>query len=118
MYSIARGYPAGPRPLYHLAEVNAAAPEFVTIHGGEKATDAAIALGLPGQSGHPIMVATINQVIAAANRQNVKTGIPTSDPGAILRLREQGLRSVSSVFGALGGIFISALAAIIPGWRR
>lgn len=41
------GYPAGPRPLYHLTDVEAASPALLTIHGGEKATDAAAALGLP-----------------------------------------------------------------------
>ena len=41
------GYPDGLRPLYRLPDVLAAAPGLITIHGGEKATDAAAALGLP-----------------------------------------------------------------------
>ena len=41
------GYPTGPRPLYRLADVQAAAPDLMTVHGGEKAADAANALGLP-----------------------------------------------------------------------
>lgn len=40
------GYPAGPRPLYRLQELQAAAPDLITIHGGEKAADAAAGLGL------------------------------------------------------------------------
>lgn len=40
------GYPAGPRPLYRLQELQAAAPDLITIHGGEKAADAAAGLGI------------------------------------------------------------------------
>jgi len=41
------GYPPGPRPLYRRQEIEAAAPaDLVTIHAGEKAVDAAAALGL------------------------------------------------------------------------
>ena len=40
------GYPAGPRPLYRLQQLQAASAELVTIHGGEKAADAAASLGL------------------------------------------------------------------------
>ncbi len=41
------GYPAGPRPLYRRKEVDAAPADLITIHGGEKAADAAVRLGLP-----------------------------------------------------------------------
>ena len=41
------GYPDGPRPLYRLPEVQAAAPDLMTVHGGEKAADAAAGLELP-----------------------------------------------------------------------
>lgn len=41
------GYPSGPRPLYRLADLEAAPPDLITIHGGEKAADAAHALGIP-----------------------------------------------------------------------
>ena len=41
------GYPAGPRPLYRRAGVEAAPGDLVTIHGGEKAADTAAAIGLP-----------------------------------------------------------------------
>ena len=41
------GYPHGPRPLYRRQEIEEAPPDLVTIHGGEKAVDAAAALGLP-----------------------------------------------------------------------
>jgi len=40
------GYPAGPRSLYRRKELEAAPSDLVTIHGGEKAADAAAALGL------------------------------------------------------------------------
>jgi len=40
------GYPAGPRPIYRKLEVDAASPELMTIHGGEKAADAAALMGL------------------------------------------------------------------------
>ena len=40
------GYPPGPRPLYRREELEAAPPKLVTIHGGEKAADAAVDLGL------------------------------------------------------------------------
>ena len=41
------GYPPGPRPLYRRKELQAASPaDLVTIHGGEKAADAAASLGL------------------------------------------------------------------------
>ena len=41
------GYPEGPRPLYRLPEITALAIDLITIHGGEKAADAAADLGLP-----------------------------------------------------------------------
>ncbi len=40
------GYPDGPRPLYRLPDVQATDQAIITIHGGEKATDAARGLGL------------------------------------------------------------------------
>jgi P4 family phage/plasmid primase-like protien len=40
------GYPAGPRPLYLRKELEGVPTELVTIHGGEKAADAAAALSL------------------------------------------------------------------------
>ena len=40
------GYPDGLRPLYHLMEIQPAAADLITIHGGEKATDAAAKLGI------------------------------------------------------------------------
>ncbi len=40
------GYPAGPRPLYRRKELEEATAELVTIHGGEKAADAAASIGL------------------------------------------------------------------------
>ncbi len=40
------GYPAGPRPLYRRRDLEAAPAGLVTIHGGEKAADAAVGLGL------------------------------------------------------------------------
>lgn len=40
------GYPAGPRPLYRRGELERAGVDLVTIHGGEKAADAASGLGL------------------------------------------------------------------------
>jgi len=40
------GYPDGPRPLYRLDQVNAAPAGLVTVHGGEKAADAAATLNL------------------------------------------------------------------------
>jgi len=40
------GYPNGPRPLYRRKEIETAHPELITIHGGEKAADAAASLGL------------------------------------------------------------------------
>lgn len=40
------GYPSGPRPLYRRKNVETAHPELITIHGGEKAADAAASLGL------------------------------------------------------------------------
>lgn len=40
------GYPSGPRPLYRRKELEIAHPEMITIHGGEKAADAAAGLGL------------------------------------------------------------------------
>ena len=41
-----QGYPEGLRPIYRLNEVKAAPDDLVTIHGGEKATDAAANLGV------------------------------------------------------------------------
>lgn len=40
------GYPSGPRPIYRKKEVESAHPDMVTIHGGEKAADAAASIGL------------------------------------------------------------------------
>jgi len=40
------GYPTGPRPLYRRKELEAAPPDLITIHGGEKAADAAADLGM------------------------------------------------------------------------
>jgi putative DNA primase/helicase len=40
------GYPSGLRPLYRRHELEAAHPDLITIHGGEKAADAAHGLGL------------------------------------------------------------------------
>lgn len=40
------GYPPGPRPLYRRRELLAAPVDLVTVHGGEKAADAAAALSL------------------------------------------------------------------------
>ena len=40
------GYPSGPRPIYRKKEVEAAHPDLITIHGGEKAADAAAGIGL------------------------------------------------------------------------
>lgn len=40
------GYPPGPRPIYHRKNVETAHPDLITIHGGEKAADAAAELGL------------------------------------------------------------------------
>lgn len=40
------GYPPGPRPLYRLKNIETAHPDLITIHGGEKAADAAAELGL------------------------------------------------------------------------
>lgn len=40
------GYPSGPRPIYRKKEVESARPDLVTIHGGEKAADAATKIGL------------------------------------------------------------------------
>lgn len=40
------GYPHGPRPIYRRANVETAHPELITIHGGEKAADAAASLGM------------------------------------------------------------------------
>jgi 2-keto-3-deoxy-L-rhamnonate aldolase RhmA len=57
--------------------------------------DLSIALGLPGQQSHPTVVAVIDQIIAAANRRNIKTGIPTSDPAALPLLRDRGMRLIT-----------------------
>ncbi len=57
--------------------------------------DLSIALGLPGQQGHPKVVETIDQIIATATRWNVKTGIPTSDSAALPLLRDRGMRLIT-----------------------
>jgi P4 family phage/plasmid primase-like protien len=42
----AGGYPDGPRPVYRKRHLEASDSDLVTIHGGEKAADAAARLGL------------------------------------------------------------------------
>ena len=57
--------------------------------------DLSIAMGLPGQSKHPRVAQTIDDIVAAANRAHVKTGIPCSDPAGLQPLRERGLRFIT-----------------------
>jgi 2-keto-3-deoxy-L-rhamnonate aldolase RhmA len=57
--------------------------------------DLSIALGFPGQPGHPQVAATIEQIVAAAGRRNIQPGIHTSDPAALPALRAQGLRLIT-----------------------
>ncbi|NQT17366.1 MAG: ATPase [Planctomycetes bacterium] len=40
------GYPTGPRSTYRRKEIEAAPTDLVSVHGGEKAVDAAVKLGL------------------------------------------------------------------------
>lgn len=57
--------------------------------------DLSIALGFPGQQSHPQVVETINEIIATANRANIRSGITCSDPAALATLRERGLRLIT-----------------------
>jgi 2-keto-3-deoxy-L-rhamnonate aldolase RhmA len=57
--------------------------------------DLSIALGVPGEPGHPRMTEAIDKIVATAGRQNIRPGIHTSDATALLPLRERGMRLIT-----------------------
>jgi len=127
------GYPAGPRPIYRRKEVEAATPDLITIHGGEKATDAAASLGLVATTNAggekaidktdwtpvlrfaTIIIVTDNDQAGEAFGQSLTSKILLMKPGADVRiLRLPGLPAKGDIveWVAAGGTLAEFLSHV------
>lgn len=78
--------------LNHLDEIAATDGVDVLFIGP---SDLSMALGIFGQTDHPLFLKTVNQIVSASEREGKQTGILLADPADLKKYSEMGIRFIA-----------------------